>query len=156
MPTDYHLMLVPLFLRDLLGRDPASMGESSQSVVAGMFDGLVMADDTTASPIVGPGDSPASFGSTPSPLSGGGPGRGRFVSVGASGAPSGLGEIGEDSFGSRDGQRAGSRGLGSRNGPAGVNGSHGRVQVPEVQIGFFLHTPFPSSEVFRLVLHLTA
>lgn len=36
--------------------------------------------------------------------------------------------------------------------PNGVNGTHGRVVVPEVQIGFFLHTPFPSSEVFRSVL----
>lgn len=33
----------------------------------------------------------------------------------------------------------------------GVNGSHAATLVPEVQIGFFLHTPFPSSEVFRFV-----
>ena len=33
--------------------------------------------------------------------------------------------------------------------PSGVNGMHGKSVVPDVQIGFFLHTPFPSSEVFR-------
>lgn len=33
--------------------------------------------------------------------------------------------------------------------PTGVNGTHGKNLVPDVQIGFFLHTPFPSSEVFR-------
>lgn len=33
--------------------------------------------------------------------------------------------------------------------PQGINGTHGKTFVPEVQIGFFLHTPFPSSEVFR-------
>ena len=75
------------------------MGENAQRDVAGMFDNLVMAPQTTASPRLGP-----------------------------SGAPP----------------------LVRR--PTGVNGTYGRVAVPEVQIGFFLHTPFPSSEVFRLVL----
>lgn len=35
--------------------------------------------------------------------------------------------------------------------PAGINGMHGKSIVPDVQIGFFLHTPFPSSEVYRYV-----
>lgn len=35
------------------------------------------------------------------------------------------------------------------NNPAGVNGTHGTNYVGDVQIGYFLHTPFPSSEVFR-------
>ncbi|KAM0747052.1 trehalose-6-phosphate synthase [Meredithblackwellia eburnea MCA 4105] len=87
---DYHLCLVPLFLRDLLGRDPASMGENAQRDVARLFDGLIL----------GPG--------------------------------------------------AASPKIGQR-GPSGVNGSHGKSLVEEVQVGFFLHTPFPSSEVFRVL-----
>ncbi|GAA5947209.1 hypothetical protein JCM1841_006309, partial [Sporobolomyces salmonicolor] len=86
---DYHLCLVPVYLRDLLGRDPASMGESGARDVAGMFEGLTL----------GP----------------------------AAAAPS---SPGSDT-------------------PSGINGTHGKTYVPEVQIGFFLHTPFPSSEVFR-------
>jgi len=39
-----------------------------------------------------------------------------------------------------------------KTGPTGVNGTHGTNFVGDVQIGFFLHTPFPSSEVFRYVL----
>lgn len=99
---DYHLMLVPLYLRDLLGRDPASMGEASQTVVAGMFDGLMMGGSTAASPLMKMPGSPLIRG------------RGSVATK-------------------------------------GVNGSHGRALIPEVQIGFFLHTPFPSSEVFRFV-----
>ncbi|GAA5976982.1 hypothetical protein JCM21900_005922, partial [Sporobolomyces salmonicolor] len=86
---DYHLCLVPVYLRDLLGRDPASMGESGARDVAGMFEGLTLGP-TAATP------------SSP----------------------------GSDT-------------------PSGINGTHGKTYVPEVQIGFFLHTPFPSSEVFR-------
>lgn len=41
------------------------------------------------------------------------------------------------------------------NSPAGINGTHGKTFVAEVQIGFFLHTPFPSSEVFRCVSPIT-
>ena len=74
------------------------MGEAAQRDVAGMFDNLVMAPHTSASPRLGP-----------------------------SGAPPLIRR------------------------PTGVNGTYGRVAVPEVQIGFFLHTPFPSSEVFRFV-----
>jgi len=81
-------MLVPLFLRDLLGRDPASMGETGRRDVAAMFEGLTL----------GPTAVPPKNGS---------------------------------------------------NSPAGINGTHGKTFVAEVQIGFFLHTPFPSSEVFR-------
>ncbi|KAI5478770.1 alpha,alpha-trehalose-phosphate synthase, glycosyltransferase family 20 protein [Pseudohyphozyma bogoriensis] len=87
---DYHLCLVPLYLRDLLGRDPASMGEAGQRDVTDLFNGLTL----------GPGAA--------TPL------------------------LGSDV-------------------PQGVNGTHGREFVPEVQIGFFLHTPFPSSEVFRVL-----
>ncbi|KAK4050701.1 Trehalose-6-P synthase/phosphatase complex synthase subunit [Microbotryomycetes sp. JL201] len=86
---DYHLCLVPVFLRDLLGRSPASMGEDSQGSVAGMFNGLTL----------GPQAASPNNDSTPS----------------------------------------------------GVNGMHGKSVVPDVQIGFFLHTPFPSSEVFRVL-----
>lgn len=81
-------MLVPLFLRDLLGRDPASMGETGRRDVAAMFDGLTLGPTATASEDQAPV-------------------------------------------------------------PVGINGTHGKTFVPEVQIGFFLHTPFPSSEVFR-------
>jgi trehalose 6-phosphate synthase len=90
-------MLVPLFLRDLLGRDPASMGETGRRDVAAMFEGLTLG--------------PAA--STGSKLS--------------------LEEDVEPV-------------------PTGINGTHGKTFVPEVQIGFFLHTPFPSSEVFRYVV----
>lgn len=83
---DYHLCLVPLYLRDLLGRDPAGMGENAQRDINGMFDGLVL----------------GSKESKRSPLS-------------------------------RSGERD------ARDGALGM----------DVQIGFFLHTPFPSSEVFR-------
>ncbi|KAK4055065.1 Trehalose-6-P synthase/phosphatase complex synthase subunit [Microbotryomycetes sp. JL221] len=84
---DYHLCLVPVFLRDLLGRSPASMGEDSQGSVAGMFNGLTL-------------------------------------------GPQAASPNNDSSF-------------------SGVNGMHGKSVVPDVQIGFFLHTPFPSSEVFR-------
>ena len=93
-------MLVPLFLRDLLGRDPASMGEASQNVVAGMFDGLMMGESTVASPRMKTPSSPLIRGRGAAPLK-------------------------------------------------VVGGNNGRALIPEVQIGFFLHTPFPSSEVFR-------
>ncbi|BGP13497.1 hypothetical protein JCM10213_000695 [Rhodosporidiobolus nylandii] len=81
---DYHLCLVPVFLRDLLGRDPSSMGDNGHRDVEAMFEGLT-------------------------------------VSGSSSTAPTG----------------------------SGVNGTHGKSYVADVQIGFFLHTPFPSSEVFR-------
>ncbi|KDE07702.1 alpha,alpha-trehalose-phosphate synthase [Microbotryum lychnidis-dioicae p1A1 Lamole] len=87
---DYHLCLVPLFLRDLLGRSPASMGEDAQGSVAGMFQGLTL------------------------------------------------------------GPQAASPRPGSEE-PTGVNGTHSRTVISQVQIGFFLHTPFPSSEVFRVL-----
>ncbi|SCV73512.1 BQ2448_7438 [Microbotryum intermedium] len=87
---DYHLCLVPLFLRDLLGRSPASMGEDAQGSVAGMFQGLTL------------------------------------------------------------GPQAASPKPGSEE-PTGVNGTHSRTVISQVQIGFFLHTPFPSSEVFRVL-----
>ncbi|ORY54750.1 trehalose-6-phosphate synthase [Leucosporidium creatinivorum] len=87
---DYHLCLVPVFLRDLLGRDPASMGEDAQGSVAGMFNGLTLGPQAAS----------------PNP---------------------------------------------NTHKPTGVNGTHGREFVSEVQIGFFLHTPFPSSEVFRVL-----
>ncbi|KAL8284073.1 hypothetical protein RQP46_005186 [Phenoliferia psychrophenolica] len=90
---DYHLCLVPLFLRDLLGRDPASMGENAQGPVAAMFDGLSFGAGVAMTPKLGA----------------------------------------------------------TTTGPSGVNGTHARAIVPEVQIGFFLHTPFPSSEVFRVL-----
>ncbi|GAA5828521.1 hypothetical protein JCM10212_006529, partial [Sporobolomyces blumeae] len=83
-------MLVPVFLRDLLGRDPASMGETGRKDVTSMFRGLTLGPS-----LVGPSHN------------------------------SGSDE------------------------PTGINGTHGREFVAEVQIGFFLHTPFPSSEVFR-------
>lgn len=86
---DYHLCLVPVFLRDLLGRDPNSMGANAGQLAA-MFEDLAIGP-TSATPKIG------------------------------------------------------------SNEPAGVNGSHGRVYVADVQIGFFLHTPFPSSEVFRVL-----
>jgi trehalose 6-phosphate synthase len=72
---------VPVFLRDLLGRDPASMGENA------MFEGLTLGPSAASKP--------------------------------------------------------------NSTSPAGVNGTHGSSFVGDVQIGFFLHTPFPSSEVFR-------
>ncbi|BGP42497.1 Trehalose-6-P synthase/phosphatase complex synthase subunit [Rhodotorula kratochvilovae] len=84
---DYHLCLVPVFLRDLLGRDASSMGENGQRDVKAMFEGLTLGPDA------------AKNGRSP------------------------------------DGN--------------GVNGTHGANYVGDVQIGFFLHTPFPSSEVFR-------
>ncbi|GAA5839318.1 hypothetical protein JCM11251_003950 [Rhodosporidiobolus azoricus] len=84
---DYHLCLVPVYLRDLLGRDPGSMGDNGQRDMAAMFEGLTLGPTAASKP-------------------------------------------GSDA-------------------PAGVNGSHGANFVPDVQIGFFLHTPFPSSEVFR-------
>ncbi|GAA5946468.1 hypothetical protein JCM3765_000256 [Sporobolomyces pararoseus] len=90
---DYHLMLVPLFLRDLLGRDPASMGETGRRDVAAMFQGLTLGPSATTSSFNGQEDE----------------------------------ELKAD----------------------GINGTHSKTFVPEVQIGFFLHTPFPSSEVFR-------
>jgi trehalose 6-phosphate synthase len=93
---DYHLMLVPLFLRDLLGRDPASMGETGRRDVTAMFEGLTLG--------------PAA------------------------------------STGSKLSQQEDVEPV-----PTGINGTHGKTFVPEVQIGFFLHTPFPSSEVFRYV-----
>jgi trehalose 6-phosphate synthase len=40
--------------------------------------------------------------------------------------------------------------------PAGINGTHGASVVADVQIGFFLHTPFPSSEVFRCALSVSS
>ncbi|GAA5862340.1 hypothetical protein JCM3774_002484 [Rhodotorula dairenensis] len=84
---DYHLCLVPVFLRDLLGRDPASMGENGQKDVNAMFEGLTLGPSAASKP--------------------------------------------------------------NSTSPAGVNGTHGSNFVGDVQIGFFLHTPFPSSEVFR-------
>ncbi|GAA5918668.1 hypothetical protein JCM6882_004181 [Rhodosporidiobolus microsporus] len=84
---DYHLCLAPVFLRDLLGRDPGSMGDNGQRDMAAMFEGLTLGPQAASKP-------------------------------------------GSDA-------------------PAGVNGTHGANFVPDVQIGFFLHTPFPSSEVFR-------
>ncbi|GAA5995751.1 alpha,alpha-trehalose-phosphate synthase (UDP-forming) TPS1 [Rhodotorula paludigena] len=84
---DYHLCLVPVYLRDLLGRDPGTMGENGQRDVEAMFDGLNLSSD---------------FATKPNSVA-----------------------------------------------PAGINGSHGKEFVGDVQIGFFLHTPFPSSEVFR-------
>lgn len=77
-------------MRDLLGRDPASMGEDASGSVSGMFNGLTLGPQAIA----------------PNP---------------------------------------------DTHQPKGVNGTHARELVPEVQIGFFLHTPFPSSEVFRCV-----
>ena len=93
-------MLVPLFLRDLLGRDPASMGETGRRDVASMFQGLTLGPSATTS---------SSSESKNYP--------------------------GEDEELKAD----------------GINGTHSKTFVPEVQIGFFLHTPFPSSEVFRYV-----
>lgn len=84
---DYHLCLVPVFLRDLLGRDPASMGENGRKDVDAMFEGLTLGPSAASKP--------------------------------------------------------------NSTSPAGVNGTHGSSFVGDVQIGFFLHTPFPSSEVFR-------
>ncbi|GEM12763.1 alpha,alpha-trehalose-phosphate synthase, glycosyltransferase family 20 protein [Rhodotorula toruloides] len=84
---DYHLCLSPVFLRDLLGRDPASMGEHGQRDVNAMFEGLPLAPRPASKP--------------------------------------------------------------GSNTPAGINGTHGTNYVGDVQIGYFLHTPFPSSEVFR-------
>ncbi|TNY17195.1 hypothetical protein DMC30DRAFT_370105 [Rhodotorula diobovata] len=84
---DYHLCLVPVYLRDLLGRDAASMGENGQRDVNAMFEGLTVSTE-------------------------------------------------------------GAKGV-RKQGPTGVNGTHGANFVGDVQIGFFLHTPFPSSEVFR-------
>ncbi|BGP26713.1 alpha,alpha-trehalose-phosphate synthase, glycosyltransferase family 20 protein [Rhodotorula toruloides] len=84
---DYHLCLVPVFLRDLLGRDPASMGEHGQRDVNAMFEGLTLGPQAASKP--------------------------------------------------------------GSNTPAGINGTHGTNYVGDVQIGYFLHTPFPSSEVFR-------
>ncbi|GAA5892546.1 hypothetical protein JCM8208_005847 [Rhodotorula glutinis] len=84
---DYHLCLVPVYLRDLLGRDAASMGENGQRDVNALFEGLTVSTE-------------------------------------------------------------GAKGV-RKTGPTGVNGTHGTNFVGDVQIGFFLHTPFPSSEVFR-------
>ncbi|GAA5938889.1 hypothetical protein JCM3775_003155 [Rhodotorula graminis] len=84
---DYHLCLVPVYLRDLLGRDAATMGENGQRDVNAMFEGLTVSTE-------------------------------------------------------------GAKGV-RKPGPTGVNGTHGTNFVGDVQIGFFLHTPFPSSEVFR-------
>ncbi|GAA5986522.1 hypothetical protein JCM11641_005227 [Rhodosporidiobolus odoratus] len=84
---DYHLCLAPVFLRDLLGRDPASMGENGRRDIEALFEGLTLGPTAACKP--------------------------------------------------------------NSQEPAGVNGTHGATLVPDVQIGFFLHTPFPSSEVFR-------
>ncbi|KAK4692417.1 hypothetical protein P7C70_g9134, partial [Phenoliferia sp. Uapishka_3] len=98
---DYHLCLVPLFLRDLLGRDPASMGENAQGTVSAMFEGL---------------------------------------NLGSGGATPKLGTVAEE-IGNVSGG----------GGATGANGSHAGELVQDVQIGFFLHTPFPSSEVYRVL-----
>ncbi|KAH8922502.1 glycosyltransferase family 20 protein [Atractiella rhizophila] len=129
---DYHLMLLPLLLRYLLSPNPqATMSAASLREVQRIKEGLF----SSSSPVVSPLSTPLA------PEKGR---RTRSVSRSSSlSVASGSGFRKRSGLGDDKERGRSSLGLGSEGGK--------KFERDEIKIGFFLHTPFPSSEIYRIL-----